>query len=175
MQNKDIYCLFEKMYFFECERKEKIFARLPLSFAAIGALIGYYSFVLALPWGELRMGLQALFWTVFFFSVGCTFAAAVEFIRALLGRTDKAIPTANELETHRQRLIQHYKPYDGADEYVLQEMENVMYRHFMENSSVITLNNDWKAVRLFNCNLLLFFSAFSGLFCYFLPGMNAGA
>lgn len=174
MQSKDIFNLFEKVYFFECERKEKIFARLPLSFAAIGALIGYYSLLLNLPWQELRFGLQAVFWSVFFFSVGSTFSAAIEFMRALLGRTDKAIPTANDIERHRQILVKHYEPYQGADKYIEKEMENVMYRHYMENSTVITLNNDWKSVRIFNCNLLLFFSGFSGLFCYFLAGLNTG-
>lgn len=171
MSEGRLHELFEKMYFHEMEKKEKIFTRLNIPFAATVALVGYYAFVLSSGWEKLGLGVQAVFCTLFFFSAICTFSGSVFFILALLGRMDKAILTANELEAYRQKLVKHYEGYDGAEKYVADQLRDVMYRDFMECSTVVTLNNERKVHDLFYCNFFLVYSSLSGLACYILVKM----
>ncbi|MFN3769041.1 MAG: hypothetical protein ACK4TD_11765 [Ectopseudomonas guguanensis] len=171
MDVKELYELFEKMYFYEIDKKDKFIAKLNIPFAAIVALVGYYAFLLSADRAGLGFGFQSLFWTVLFFSIFCTMAAALFFIRALLGGMDKAILTANEIEEYRQSLIKHYEGYEGAERFVSEQLKLVMYRNYMSCSTIITLNNERKGYDYFYCNLFLVFSSVSGLACYVLMAL----
>ena len=166
MDEEKLYSLFERMYFYELDRKDKFVAKLNIPFAAIIALVGYYAFLLSVDRAGLGHGVESLFWTLLFFSIFCTMGGAIFFIRALLGGIDKAILTANEIEGYRQKLIKHYCGYDGEEEYVASQLRSIMYRDYMNCSTVITLNNEKKGFYYFYCNFFLIFSSVSGLMCY---------
>lgn len=110
----DHYKLYEKVYFFEADRKEKLIARLNLPLAMLVALSSFLSYLL----GKAPPSTQTagIFFWVFFLSCGiCVGLGIFHFAKAWrIRNADLSIPTMTKLENHRQELLAYYG--DGGEE-----------------------------------------------------------
>jgi hypothetical protein len=153
MTEDDLFKLYERLYFHELERRERLSARLNVPLAVLVAAIGFLAFMLQSAPRDFNSWLALAFWLLFC-SAAISCAAGMWFFRkAWFGHTDKLLPTANETETYRQELIKLYEAYDNAQKLVEAASEN-------------TINNDARSYNLYRATssitvaVLLAFVAF---------------
>lgn len=131
--------LYEKLYFHELDRREKIGARLTLPFGAILATAGLLSFMLNVA---ARPSLGFAFWLLFSGPVVALLIGAWFFRLAWFGHTDKLLPTADEIEKYHARLTTMYRDYDEGDALVKQYFDKFLFDYYVRDSSVNAINND---------------------------------
>lgn len=166
MNEDDLFKLYERLYFHELERRERLSARLNVPLAVLVAVIGFLAFMLQSAPRDFNSWLALAFWLLFC-SAAISCAAGMWFFRrAWFGHTDKLLPTANETETYRQELIKLYEPYDSGPKLVEAAMKRYLYDYYMRFSSENTINNDARSYNLYRATssitvaVLLAFVAF---------------
>lgn len=180
MNQEQLFSFYEKLYFQELERREKLSARLNIPLAILVAVVGFQSFMLnSAPFGVLGWS-GLLFWT-FFVLASCATAVGAWFFRASwFGHTDKLLPTANETEAYRSQLIDLYKDFDEKEKLVEDALTQYLYDYYKQFSSENTVNNDTRAYRLYQATyaitvaVLLAFLAFIPYFFVRQEGVKNG-
>jgi hypothetical protein len=152
MHQDDRTALYEKLYFHELERREKISARLALPFAAILATVGLLSFMLN---AEGRPFNHPLFWLAFAASSAALFAGAWFFRLAWFGHDDKLLSTADEIEKYHAKLVAIYSPYPEADQLVKKYFGDFLFDYYKRDSSANAVNNDRRAYDIYRANVAL--------------------
>lgn len=138
--DEDHYKLYEKIYFFEAERKEKLIARLNLPLAMLVALSSFLSYLLGkAPPSTTTAGI--FFW-IFLSCCGiCVGLGIYHFARAWrLRNVDLALPTSAKLEVHRQQLLDYYGP--GAEGVANGFFIQTMADYYVMGASTNSINND---------------------------------
>lgn len=166
MNQEQLFSFYEKLYFQELERREKLSARLNVPLAILVAVVGLLSFMLNnAPIGI--SGWPRFFFWAFFVSASCATAVGAWFFKASwFGHTDKLLPTANETEGYRSQLIDLYKDFDEKEQLVEDALKQYLYDYYKQFSSENTVNNDARAYHLYQATyaitvaVLLAFSAF---------------
>ncbi|MBT9462145.1 MAG: hypothetical protein IV084_10875 [Rugosibacter sp.] len=149
MNQDQLFQLYEKLYFHELDRREKLSARLNIPLVVLVAIIGFLSFMLNNAPRDIEATARILFW-VFFVAACVATAMGVWFFKASwFGHTDKLLPTANETENYRQTLIKLYEEFEERDELVQAALKAYFYDYYMKFSSENTTNNDARAYHLY--------------------------
>ena len=180
MNQEQLFSFYEKLYFQELERREKLSARLNVPLAILVAVVGFLSFML----NSAPIGISGrhnfLFW-VFFVLASCATAVGAWFFKASwFGHTDKLLPTANETEAYRSQLIDLYKDYDERDQLVEDALKQYLYDYYKQFSSENTVNNDARAYHLYQATysitvaVMLAFLAFIPYFFVKQEGVKNG-
>lgn len=166
MNQDQLFAFYEKLYFQELERREKLSARLNIPLAILVAVIGFLSFMLnGAPTGISGWS-SFLFWAFFLSACVATAVGAWTFKASWFGHTDKLLPTANETEAYRLTLVDFYKESDEKEQWVAEALKQYLYDYFKQFSSENTVNNDARAYHLYRATyaitvaVLLAFSAF---------------
>lgn len=144
-----LFTLYEKLYFQELDRREKLSARLNLPLAVLVAVIGFLSFMLDRAPRDINTIVHFFFWMCF---LGACVASAVGawFFRASwFGHSDKLLPTANATEEYRNELIRFYDEFEEKDALVEAGLMRYLYDYYMKFSSVNTTNNDARSYHLY--------------------------
>lgn len=155
MSELDLFKLYERLYFDELERRERISARLNLPFALLLAQFGFLSLMLEGAWHSRERVFAQLFWILFLLATVATIVAAWCFRKAWFGFTDKLLPTANATERYRQELLVHYKDYEDSEQLVQNALKLYLYTYYMQFSSVNAVNNDTRSFKLYQSNVSL--------------------
>lgn len=180
MNQEKLFLLYEKLYFQELERREKLSARLNVPLAILVAVFGFLSFMLnkapiaILGWSSF------LFWA-FFLLASCAAAVGAWFFKASwFGHTDKLLPTATETEAYRSELISFYNDFDEKEQLVESSLQKYLYDYYQQFSSENTVNNDARAYHLYQATyaitvaVVLAFSAFIPYFFVQQEGLKNG-
>jgi len=180
MNQEQLFAFYEKLYFQELERREKLSARLNVPLAILVAVIGFLSFMLNGAPISVSEWSSFLFWAFFVSACGSTAVGAWFFKASWFGHTDKLLPTANETEAYRAKLIDLYKDFDEKEQWVEESLKQYLYDYYKQFSSENTVNNDARAYRLYCATyaitvaVLLAFSAFVPYFFVKQEGVKNG-
>jgi len=166
MNKKDLFRLYEKLYFHEIDMRENLSARLQIPLAILVVLIGFLAYMLR---NISPTPINAIFVVFLLFYCLCivfTVLGILFLVRSWLGYEYTFLPSAKDTEDYRASLIETYKSYENSDELVQKYMMEYLYRYFIECSSTNTVNNDNRSMNLHYarisiiCSLVLAFIAF---------------
>jgi hypothetical protein len=157
------YKLYEKIYLAEAERKEKLMARLNLPLAMIVAVLSFLSYLLSkAPPVEVTAGVY--FWISYLMAVVFVLVAMAHFSQGWRVRLDDlAIPTADELESHRRSLIDYY---DGdiveANGWFMQ----IMMDYYIMGATRNAKNNDRRSSQLDQCSKYVIYAVVASIISF---------
>lgn len=146
--------LYEKLYFHELERREKISARLALPFAAILAVVGLLSFLLNSE-SQLLGRLWMPFWSLFAASSIALLTGAWFFRRAWFGHEDKLLPTAHAIENYHAMLTDTYAEFENHNELVSEHFNAFIFEYYKRFSSENAITNDERSYNIYRANVAL--------------------
>lgn len=155
MTRDERFQLYEKLYFHELERRDKINARLSLPLAAILANVGLLSFMLNSadrPHGQF---LAVSFWLLFCASSAALLVGAWFFRKAWFGHTDKLLPTAAQIEAYHDQLSKTYEEFANSQELVKEHFGNFLFDYYRRFSSANAINNDQRSYNIYRANASL--------------------
>jgi hypothetical protein len=155
MNRDDRFKFYEKLYFYESDRREKISARLSISFAAIIANVGLLSFMLNSDRDAPACPMQLLFWLLFSAAIVALLAGSWFFRKAWYGTTDEHLPSAREMEAYHAELQATYKEYDDGDAIAESHFDQFVFNCLIKTSTVITANNDTRTLYIYRANICL--------------------
>ena len=155
MNRDDRFKFYEKLYFYESDRREKISARLSISFAAVLANVGLLSYLLNADGSPSLCTLQVLFWLLFAAAVIALLTGAWFFRKAWYGTTDEHMPSAREMESYHGELLNTYKEYDDGEAIANRHFDDFVFNYLVKTSSVITANNDRRTFHIYRANIFL--------------------
>ncbi|MGE1091362.1 hypothetical protein [Pseudomonas zeae] len=143
MDEQGRFGLYEKLYFHELDRKDKLLARLNLPLGMIVGLLTFFGFLLSKPpsgddWPYV------FFWVFYDWAFVAFVLALWHFRKAWIrGEYDYVIPVLKRLEDHLQGQL---KPYFGTDEDGLNSyFEKVIYDYYVEGATINATNNDQRS------------------------------
>lgn len=151
METKDRIALYEKLYFFELERKEKLISRLSLPLAIIVTLSSLLSTMLekAPPYSAGMYGV--LFWIFYLCCMITAIRSTWYFWRTWQLRDyDALLPDLSALEDHRQDLQRHFEAHGESQDDAQAHFKETIIRFYVDCTTVNTKNNDKRAAYFSN-------------------------
>jgi hypothetical protein len=155
MKWKERFKLYERLYFNELERREKISARLALPFAVLVATAGLLSFMLNSADKPVGQPWFSIFWVLFAASAIALAAGAWFFRQAWFGHTDKLLPTAGHMEAYHRELRETYAEFDDRDDLVENGFRSFLFDYYAQYSSENAINNDRRSYNIYRATVSL--------------------
>jgi hypothetical protein len=146
MDEKERFGFYEKIYFYELDRKEKLISRLNLPLAILVAITSFLSYMLNKA-PTTHDGLSGVFFWIFYFCTIVTLLCGAKYFWSSwqLKDYDKGLPTLIELERYRETSNAHFKVHgvnlDDGDTY----FRSVIQNYYIEGATTNTANNDKRA------------------------------
>lgn len=159
MEENKLFDLYEKLYFHEVEAREKLSARLQIPLAISLALLGVIANIIKGLSFSLTSIWCYVFWAVFGLSVILFIISLKYFVRSFYGHEYQFLPSANETEKYRQKLIETYKDYEEGESLSKKYFNQYIYSYYNDCSSANTKINDSRSEALHKCNTYLIFCA----------------
>lgn len=146
--------LYEKMYFFELERREKIHARFNIPIAILLALFGLLSYMLQHN-PSISDGYLIWFWLLFGASVFFIILVVLNFFKYWYGYSDKLMPTPNDIEDFYIKTINYYAKRPGGEKYGEKVFKDFLMKSYREYASVNAKSNDGRSKNLYLATVLI--------------------
>ncbi|MBF0140502.1 MAG: hypothetical protein HQL74_09495 [Magnetococcales bacterium] len=168
MEYKDVFQLYEKLYFHEIDAREKLSSRLQAPLALIVSLIGTLAFFLQNYNHQDTSYASYLFVVLIFLSaIGLT-RAIYTFVRSWYDNIYFFLPSSEDTERYREQLIEIYKEYEHGEKLAMGHFSNYLMKYYIECSSKNTICNDRRSIFLHKTSTALIFTALF-MFAAFLP------
>ena len=159
MENKDIFQLYEKLYFHEIESRERLNSRLQTPLTLIVSFVGVLAFLLQNS-GHLDFSVAAILFSVLMvLSATALVVAATFFIKSWYNNEYWFLPSAQDTEDYRQSLIKTYAPYADGAKLASEYFSEYLMKYYVKNSSVNTKCNDSRSIYLHKTNGALIVTA----------------
>lgn len=175
MQKSERYLLYEKLYFRELDRIEKVSARLGLPFAVLLSVVALLSYLLN-SLDRTSDGLWIVaFWLLFAGAVISLVAGAWFFRMAWFGHTDKYLPTAIEIENYHLQLENTYKEETDKDRLIEEYFSDFLFNYYAQFSSENAVSNDTRSYNIYRTIVALAISilfASTALIPFYLGNLN---
>lgn len=143
------FAFYEKIYFYELERKEKLISRLNLPLAILGVLLSFLSYMLSKAPNTDDGFVGVSFWTLYLCAVFCLLCGAYYFRSSWQLRDfDRGLPTLSELEAYRATTIAHFAVHGENDDDVEIYFKSIILNYYIEGATVNTVNNDKRGSKL---------------------------
>lgn len=155
MKWNERFSLYERLYFSELDRREKISARLALPFAVIVATVGMLSFMLNSAEKPASGPWVSIFWALIAASAAALAAGAWFFRKAWFGHTDKLLPTAGHMEAYHRKLVETYADFDKSEELVEKTFRSFLFDYYSQYSSENAINNDLRSYNIYRATMSL--------------------
>lgn len=149
MDDKERFAFYEKVFYQELDRKEKLYARLNMPLAMLVVIVTFLSYMLnKAPTNE--GGIASVFFWIFYLSTFVMLLIGALYFRAAwsLRDSDRGLPTLMELETHRRSFSDDYEKYWDTPEEADTHFKNLVLNYFIEGATVNTENNDKRGIYL---------------------------
>lgn len=143
MDEKERFALYEKVFFQELDRKEKLYARLSMPLAMLVAIVTFLSYMLnKAPTTE--DGTSSVFFWIFYLSTCVMLFLGGWYFRAAwtLRDSDRGLPTLIDLETHRRSFSDDFEKYWDTPEEAEKHFKSLVLNYYIEGATVNTENND---------------------------------
>jgi magnesium-transporting ATPase (P-type) len=152
MEMKDVFQLYEKLYFHEIDSREKLNSRLQTPLTLIVSFVGVLAFLLQ-NYGHKGFSITSnlFFFLIFLSTVALTFAA-VFFVKSWYNNTYSFLPSAQVSEDYRQTLIKLYEPYENGAQLASDYFSSYVMEYYIRYSSANTLCNDRRSIYLHKTN-----------------------
>lgn len=143
------FAFYEKIYFYELERKEKLISRLNLPLAILGVLLSFLSYMLGKAPTPDDGFVGISFWILYLSAVFCVLSGAFYFRSSWQLRDfDRGLPTLIDLEKYRVEATSHFAVHgenpDDAETY----FKEIILSYYIEGATVNTVNNDKRGSKL---------------------------
>ena len=147
MDDEGRFVLYEKLYFHELDRKDKLLARLNLPLAMIAGLLSFFGYLLNKSPSADDGWHGIFFWILYDYAFIFFLRALWHFRKAWIrGEYDYVLPVLKRLEEHLQNDL---KPYFGSDKDGLNShFEKVIYDYYVAGSTINATNNDERSREL---------------------------
>jgi hypothetical protein len=152
MNDNELFSFYEKIYFHELDRKEKLLARLNLPLAILAAILSFLSYMINNKAPTTHDGSVGVwFWILYFFACICLVMGVWYFWRSWSVRLyDKAIPTLEVIRDYRQSMIELYSSFDDGLEETQIQLKALIASYYVQGASTNALNNDRRGQYLSN-------------------------
>jgi len=179
VEKKDRFVLYEKLYFHELERIEKVSARLSLPFTVMLAIIAFLAFMLNSETKPNDPGMATLcFWLLFSLASFALLAGAWFFRLAWFGHDDKLLPVARTIEDYYVELEETYKEFDGGEKLTQKHFDDFLFDYYAQFASENAINNDRRSYNIYRSIVALMFSvllAFAAAIPFYLHDNESGS
>lgn len=143
------FIFYEKIYFYELERKEKLISRLNLPLAILGVLLSFLSYMLNKSPTTEDCSLGIFFWIFYLGAIFTLFCGVYYFWSSWQLRDyDRGLPTLNTMERYRSDATAHFAIHgenkDDAETY----FKSVILSYYIEGATINTENNDKRGANL---------------------------
>ncbi|VVO57332.1 MULTISPECIES: hypothetical protein [Pseudomonas] len=143
------FAFYEKIYFYELERKEKLISRLNLPLAILGVLLSFLSYMLSKAPGSEDGFAGVWFWILYLSAVFCLLCGAYYFRSSWQLRDfDRGLPTLTELETYRAETTTHFAVHGENEDDAETYFKTIILSYYIEGATVNTVNNDKRGSKL---------------------------
>jgi hypothetical protein len=141
MDDKSRFALYEKLYFHELDRKDKLLARLNLPLAMIAGLLSFFGYLLNKAPSANDGWPGVFFWVLYDYAFIFFLLALWHFRKAWIrGEYDYVLPVLKRLEEHLQNEL---KPHFGSDNDGLNgHFEMVIFDYYITGATINATNND---------------------------------
>ena len=149
MDDKERFAFYEKVFYQELDRNEKLYYRLCMPRAMLVAIVTFLSYMLnKAPTTE--DGTASVFFWIFYLSTCVMLLIGALYFRAAwsLRDSDRGLPTLMELETHRRSFRDDYEKYWDTPEEADAHFKSLVLNYFIEGATVNTENNDKRGIYL---------------------------
>lgn len=175
MERKDVFQLYEKLYFHEIDTREKLNSRLQTPLTLIVSFVGVLAFLLQ-NYGHQGFSVAAILFSVLIVlsSVALAFAA-VFFVKSWYNNTYSFLPSAQLTEDYRQSLIKLYEPYENGAQLASDYFSKYVMEYYIRYSSANTECNDRRSIYLHKTNSALIVTAtiaFLAFLAFFFGGLD---
>lgn len=168
MEHKDIFALYEKLYFHEIDIREKLNSRLQAPLALIVSFIGTLAFFLQ-NYNHQDSSYASYLFIVFIFLSAITLTRAIyTFIKSWHNNTYFFLPSSEDTERYRKQLIETYKEYQDSEKLAMGHFSNYLMKYYIDCSSKNTACNDRRSIFLHKTSKALILTALF-MFAAFLP------
>lgn len=149
MDDKERFAFYEKVFYQELDRKEKLYARLSMPLAMLVAIVTFLSYMLSKA-PTTEDGTASVFFWMFYLSTCVMLLIGALYFRAAwsLRDSDRGLPTLMELETHRRSFRDDYEKYWDTPEEADAHFKSLVLNYFIEGATVNTENNDKRGIYL---------------------------
>jgi hypothetical protein len=149
MDDKERFTFYEKVFYQEMDRKEKLYARLNMPLAMLVAIVTFLSYMLSKA-PSTEDGTASVFFWIFYLSTCVMLLIGALYFRAAwtLRDSDRGLPTLIDLETHRRSFRDNYEQYWDTPEEADAHFKNVVLDYFIEGATKNTENNDKRGTYL---------------------------
>lgn len=147
--------LYEKLYFTELDRRERISGRLALPFAVIVAAVGLLSYLFHAPAKPTAVPWSVVFWTLYSASAIALLIGAWFFRKAWFGHEDMLLPTAGHIEEYHRQLVDTYTGYENCDDLVDTYFKGFLINYYIECSSANAIINDRRSFHMYRATASL--------------------
>lgn len=159
MEKKDVFQLYEKLYFHEIDSREKLNSRLQTPLTLIVLFVGVLAFLLQ-NYGHQGFSVAAiLFSALVVLSVAALASAAFFFVKSWYNNTYSFLPSAQDTENYRQTLIKFYEPYENGEQLASEHFSDYLMSYYVRYSSANTECNDRRSIYLHKTNSALIVTA----------------
>lgn len=143
------FAFYEKIYFYELERKEKLISRLNLPLAILGVLLSFLSYMLGKAPSSEDGFAGVAFWIFYLCAVLCLLCGAYYFRSSWQLRDfDRGLPTLAELERYRADATAHFAVHGENDDDAETYFKTIILSYYIEGATVNTVNNDKRGAKL---------------------------
>lgn len=159
MKKKELFSLYEKLYFHEIDHREKITTRLQLPLAIFISLITILGYMIQnVDYTSSSITLIVIFLIFYLIGSFLVITGIVFFIKTFYGHTYEYLPTAKETENYNSLLKATYDSYEGGEKIAEKHFDDYLYKYFCECSSMISDINQKRSDFLHKANTLIIFS-----------------
>jgi hypothetical protein len=159
IEKKEIFQLYEKLYFHEIDAREKLNSRLQIPLTLIISFVGLLAFLLQ---NYKHHGFSAPMFFFFVLIVVSYVALALAtffFIKSWWNHTYSFLPSAQVTEDYRLALIEYYENHENNMQLVSEYFSDYLMTHYIRCSSANTARNDLRSVNLHKTNGTLIVTA----------------
>jgi hypothetical protein len=148
MNKSDRIKLYEKLYFHELDRREKIAARLSTPLGALIGSIGVFAFLLnSNPKFSSQIS-GSLFWIVLTAGLFALVGGAWHFRTAWLAHDERHVATAAKIDNYLEKLEEHYKGQPNSAQRVQEDFSQFLLDTFRRSATTNAENNDERSEAL---------------------------
>jgi len=140
--------LYEKLYFHELDRREKISSRLSTYLGALVGTSGVLAFLLNSN-SLLDQYSKFIFWAGTCTSIVALLTGAWHFRRAWFGHTDRHVATATEIDNYYNTLVNEYKDQPNAGELIEGYFDQFLLDTYRRSATTNAKNNDQRSRALY--------------------------
>jgi hypothetical protein len=158
MDKKELFKLYEKLYFHEIESRDKITSRLQLPLAIFVSILSMLGFMIRNINFHLDTTLIVSYYVCLFITITPVFFGIYYFIKAFYGHEYQLMPTASETEEYNLKLHKTYEEFDSGKELAEKYLTEYLYKDYHECSSVNSETNDKRSEFIHRSNFFIILS-----------------